>query len=90
MFLFCLIQKKVEIIMKDAIKAMQNEYAQKTIFFNKNASLDHRILENNYVDLCIYYYGNQYNITKSKEMAEDSMSVAIESEDLFVDWLNKE
>ena len=85
-FLFCLIKKNVEKIMKNDFLNLKNEYQK----INKNKQLNHIVLQNNYNDLCMKFFADKYNTICSQQLAEDGCMVAIESEDVFVNWLNKE
>ena len=72
--------------MKSDFLNLKNEYEQ----INKNDQINHTILKDNYDNLCMKYFSNKYNTLKAQKLANDSSFLARESEDIYVNWLNKE
>ena len=65
---------------------LKNEYEQ----INKNDQINHTILKDNYDNLCMKYFSNKYNTLKAQKLANETILLALESEDIYVNWLNKE
>ena len=72
--------------MKSDFLNLKNEYEQ----INKNDQINHTILKDNYDNLCMKYFSNKYNTLKAQKLADESILLAIESENIYVNWLIKE
>lgn len=72
--------------MKNNFLILKNKYKK----INKNKHINHILLQNNYSDLCMNFFADKYNTLVEQKLAQDSVIVSLEAENLFVDWLNKE
>ena len=72
--------------MKNDFLNLKNEYQK----INKKISINHRIVEDNYKQLCMNFFYDKYNTFVTQKLAEETCALAIESEHIYVDWLNKE
>lgn len=72
--------------MKNDVSKLKSEYQK----INKNKQINHIVLKVDYDDLCMNFFGDKYNTLVTQKLAQESSIIALESENLYVNWLNKE
>ena len=69
---------------------MKNNLIEDYKKINKNKQINHIVLQTNYDDLCMKFFADKYNTLLAQNIAQQSCNMALQCEDLYVDWLNKE
>lgn len=72
------------------LKKLQKQYKMTIDKGNKAPAVLHTIFAENYDNLCMNYFDSQYNTFVAQQLAEQGLFANAQSEDVFVDWLNKE
>ena len=76
--------------MNDNLINCKVEYEKALENFNKKSLNFHNILSSDYEVLCMNFFEDKYNTFEAQKLAHKACVVAMESEILYVDWLNKE
>lgn len=72
--------------MKNDVLKLKNQYKK----FNKKRQTNHIKVQDNYSQLCMEFFADKYNTLIMQNIAQQSCNVALQSESVFVSWLNKE
>lgn len=76
--------------MKDLISKLLINQVEKKQNINNFDAKNHSILTFDYEKLCINFFSDKYNSLDAILLAEQTLPASLESEAVYVNWLNKE